>query len=46
MSTSFDLVLGRKTNENDDRRNPDACDELRDCRAQHELPAPGFPADR
>jgi hypothetical protein len=42
----FGLVLGRKTYENDDRRAPDARDGLRDCGAQHELPAPGFPADR
>jgi hypothetical protein len=31
---------------NDDRRAPDARDGLRDCGAQQELSAPGFPADR
>ncbi|MGH3020935.1 MAG: hypothetical protein ACRDNR_12385 [Gaiellaceae bacterium] len=45
MSKPFDLVLGRKIYENDDRRAPDARDGLRDRGAQHELSAPGFPAD-
>jgi hypothetical protein len=44
MSKPFDLVLGCKIYENDDRRAADARDGRRDCGAQYELSAPGFPA--
>ena len=46
LSKPFDLVLGRKIYANDDRRASDARDGPRYCGAQHQLPAPGFPADR
>jgi hypothetical protein len=35
LSKPFDLVLGRETQENDDRRAPDAWDGLRDCGGRH-----------
>ncbi len=46
MSPPFDSSSAARPTENDDRRAPYARDGLRDCGAQHELPAPGFPADR